>query len=184
VAASDGRNLPRVRNIEYKAELRDPALARTILTGLGATFILSFGQEDTYFRIPDGRLKRRQTDDEPPEWIFYSRPNVSGPKVSDFTILDERRARERFGAEPLPVWVVVRKRRDLWMMGTVRIHLDDVEGLGWFLELESLVTRDMPDAKAREALDRLRVALAPALGEPIDRSYSDLIAAERDHAER
>lgn len=173
-----------MRNIEYKAELRDPALARAILTGLGATFILSFGQEDTYFRIPDGRLKRRQTDDEPPEWIFYSRPNMPGPKVSDFTILDDDRARERFGLEPLPVWVVVKKRRDLWMMGTVRIHLDNVERLGNFLELESLVTRDMPEAAARDALERLRLSLVPALGEPIDRSYSDLIAAESDHAQR
>ncbi|GJQ29870.1 MAG: hypothetical protein HBSAPP03_17540 [Phycisphaerae bacterium] len=171
-----------MRNVEFKAELRDPDLARAILRALGATRILEFGQVDTYFRVPDGRLKRRETDDEPPEWIFYARPNQSGPKVSDFTILDEPRALERYGTEPLPVWVVVRKRRELWMRGSVRVHLDDVERLGRFLELESLVTRDMPEGRARHALEEIRRALTPVLGEPIDRSYSDLVAAEEDHA--
>lgn len=171
-----------MRNIEYKAELRHPGLARSILGALRATRILEFGQVDTYFRVPDGRLKRRETDDEPPEWIAYHRPNQSGPKASDFTILDEARALDRYGREPLPVWVVVRKRRELWMRGSVRIHLDDVEGLGKFLELESLVSRDMPDDKARAALEELRRALTPVLGEPIDRSYSDLLAAEAEDA--
>ncbi len=171
-----------MKNVEYKAELRDPDLARSILRALRATRILEFGQVDTYFRIPDGRLKRRETDDEPPEWIFYHRPNQSGPKVSDFTILDEEHALERFGREPLPVWVVVRKKRDLWMRGSVRIHLDDVEGLGKFLELESLVSRDMPEDKARALLEELRKALGPVLGEPIDRSYSDLLSADQDDA--
>lgn len=168
-----------MRNVEFKAELRDPALARTILRAGGATYILSFGQEDRYFRVADGRLKRRATDDEPPEWIFYERPNTVAAKVSDFTILTEPEALERYGRAPLPVWVVVRKQRELWMRGTVRIHLDVVESLGQFLELESQVTRDIPEGTARGALDELRRALAPALGEPIDCSYSDLAAAER-----
>lgn len=171
-----------MRNIEYKAELRDPALARAILRAIGATYILTFGQVDTYFRVPSGRLKRRETDDEPPEWIYYERPNQSGPKASDFTILTEEQALERFGREPLPVWVVVRKRRELWMFGSVRIHLDEVERLGNFFELESLVSRDCPDDKAREALEHLRKALAPVLGEPIDRSYSDLLGADQEDA--
>lgn len=164
-----------MRNIEYKAELRDPALARVILRASEATCILTFDQTDTYFRVTDGRLKRRETDDEPPEWIFYQRANQLGPKASEFSILTDEQARERFGEAALPVWVVVKKRRELWMLANVRIHLDEVEGLGKFLELESLVTRQTPEASAKTALESLRRALHPTLGEPIDRSYSDMV---------
>ena len=65
---------------------------------------------------------------------------------------------------------------------TVDSILDDVQGLGKFLELESLVSRDMPEDKARALLEELRKALGPVLGEPIDRSYSDLLSADQDDA--
>src|SRR5438874_2908432 len=140
-----------MNNVELKAELRDLAVARAICRAASASFILAFDQTDTYFRIPYGRLKKRDTDGEASEYIFYERPNRAGPKLSQFTIYSEPQALERFGREPLPVWVKVRKHRELWMHANVRIHLDTVEGLGTFLELEALVSRDHSIAQCQDA---------------------------------
>jgi adenylate cyclase class IV len=169
-----------MNNVEFKAELRDPALAASICRTIGATFICTMEQTDTYYRIPSGRLKKREIPGEPTEYIFYERANRAAPRLSHFLIYDEAQARERFGAEPLPVWVRVRKRRDLWMHGQVRIHLDEVEGLGTFLELEALVTRDHNISRSHESIAALREHLAPVIGEPIDCSYSDMIARDED----
>ena len=80
----------------------------------------------------------------------------------------------------LPVWIVVKKHREVFMLGNVRIHLDRVEGLGAFLEFEALVSRDHPEAGCHEALADLRAGLGPVLGEPIACGYSDLVAAEQE----
>lgn len=167
-----------MHNVEYKAELRDLDLARSICRALKASPIIIMDQVDTYFRIPSGRLKKRECTGEPTEYIFYDRPDRTRPKLSHFVIYSEPQALERFGVRPLPVWVVVRKRRELFMHGQVRIHLDTVEGLGRFIEFEALVSVGFNIARCHEAIDKLKRALAPALGEPIACGYSDLLAAE------
>ncbi|MFT3685286.1 MAG: CYTH domain-containing protein [Phycisphaerales bacterium] len=63
-------------NIEFKAELRDPELARTLLRKIHATPIDTLEQTDTYFRLSDGRLKKRETKGAPTEYIFYNRENA------------------------------------------------------------------------------------------------------------
>ncbi len=167
-----------MQNIEFKAELRDMDLARSICRSLGALSVEMLRQTDTYFRIADGRLKKRQCEGYPPEYVFYHRPNRSGPKISRFTIYSEADARVRFGAAPLPVWIVVKKTRELFTLDGVRIHLDTVEGLGAFIEFEALVCPERSMAQCHEAIERLRGAFAPTLGEPISASYSDLLAGE------
>jgi len=169
-----------LNNVELKAELRDPALAKAICRAIKASFIISFQQTDTYYRVPQGRLKKRETQGEPPEYIFYDRANRASPKLSHFIIYSEDQALERFGREPLPVWVIVKKQRDLYMFGNVRIHLDHVEGLGHFIEFESLVSRDHNIAKGHEAIADLRRHFHPVIGELIDCGYSDLLAREME----
>lgn len=171
-----------MRNVEFKAEIRDLEAARLTCDVVGAVRAGTLVQVDTYFRSPEGRLKRRETEGQPPEWIFYRRPDQFGPRLSRYTVLTDGQARIRFGSGTLQAWKVVRKRRELWLLesrrgpawGQTRIHLDSVEGLGTYLEIEALVTpgRDLP-----EALDevlRLREAFAPLLGEPIASSYGEL----------
>lgn len=167
-----------MHNVEYKVELRDVALARTICRGLKATWIADLTQIDTYYRIPSGRLKKRECPGEPTEYIFYDRSNRIRPKLSHFTIYTESQARERFGIEPLPVWLTVRKVRTLFMLGNIRIHLDDVERLGHFLELEAFVSRDHTLAHCHDAVANLIESLRPVMGEAIDCSYSDMLARE------
>jgi adenylate cyclase class IV len=168
-----------VHNVEYKAELRDPAIARAACRSVGASHIASLAQTDTYFRVPSGRLKRRECEGESAEWIFYDRRDEPRPRLSSFTIYTDEQARERFGVAPLPELIVVRKRRELYLLENVRIHLDDVEGLGGFLEFEALVSPGFPVARCHASVDRLRAAFGPALGEPLGVGYADLLLLER-----
>lgn len=167
-----------MQNVEYKAELRDPDLARTIAASIGACRVETLTQIDTYFRIPDGKLKRRQTAGYPTEWVFYSRPGQTRPKLSNFTLYPEAMARERFGHADLPVWIVVKKSRELWSYQGVRIHFDAVENLGNYIEFEALVCHERTLTKASEQVEFLRRSLAPAMGEAIAYGYADLIAGE------
>jgi adenylate cyclase, class 2 len=170
-----------VQNVEIKAELRDPALARQILIapGIGATWILQLRQTDTYYKVPAGRLKKRECPGEPTEYIFYDRSDKPAARLSHFKIYSEAQAAERFGTTPLPVMVVVPKIRDLYMLGNVRIHLDQVENLGWFVELEALVSPQHSVAACHQVIADLRAKLAPVLGETIAVGYSDLLLAEK-----
>ncbi|HMN40945.1 MAG TPA: class IV adenylate cyclase [Phycisphaerales bacterium] len=184
-----------MQNVEYKAELRDPSLARTIAASIGALRVDTLRQTDTYFRIPDGKLKKRETLGQPTEWVFYSRPGQSRAKLSTFTIYPEHMARERFGSTDLPVWLVVKKCRDLWTWKGVRIHLDSVEGLAHkpddqgvhgpadFIEFEALICPERTQAQAHEQVEFLRASFAPALGEPIAVGYAELLSQEQEPAQ-
>ncbi|MGP1272569.1 MAG: class IV adenylate cyclase [Phycisphaerales bacterium] len=173
-----------MHNVEYKAELRDPPLGRAIARRLGATLAAELAQEDTYYRVPSGRLKRREivsTDGTREiEYIFYDRPDLTTPRLSHYVIYDEPTARERFGTRSLPIDIVVTKRREVFLTGPVRIHLDEVRSLGSFLEFEAVVSRDHPVRRCHELVADLREAFRPATGEPIAVGYADLLRMERD----
>ncbi len=166
-----------MRNVEFKAELRDRDLAVAACRRLGAVRIGALKQTDTYFNVADGKLKRRETAGEETEWILYHRPDKAGVRISDFTLYSDAEALARYGERPLPVWIIVRKTRDLWMRGGVRIHLDDVETLGEYFELEALLSSRQNAARAQEEVASLRAQFQPVLGETISCGYSDLIAS-------
>ena len=171
-----------MRNVEFKAELRDMQIARAVARSIKAQRVDLITQEDTYYRVFNGRLKKRvastEAGTEPVEYIRYEREDRLTPKVSSFQIMSEDEFRERFGSEPLPEWVTVRKQREIYLAGPTRIHLDTVDTLGNFLEFESIVSPKHNVARAHEALSTLRAAFGPALGEPISGSYADLIALQ------
>lgn len=168
-----------MQNLEFKAELMDISLARLGLRSLGARRTAMIEQADTYFRVPNGRLKRREASidgtPEPAEFIFYERHDRPQPRISRFEIMGEDVAAERFGAGPLPVWLRVDKSRELWMYEQVRVHLDDVKDLGRFFEIEAIVTPKQNIARCHEIVNEIRTALSPALGEAVGVGYADLI---------
>jgi adenylate cyclase class IV len=164
-----------MQNVEFKAELRDPEAARAQCSTLGAEFVGIMEQTDDYFRLSDGRLKKRTAPGEPIEWIFYHRPNHVRPRMSSYTILSDAQATRRWGTHSLRSWLTVRKKRELWMFENVRIHLDTVEDLGEFIEFEAMVSK-LHDVRAcHRTIDELREQFGPVLGEPISHSYSDLM---------
>ena len=111
----------------------------------------------------------------PDEWIHYFRTDDSSARNSDYSLYTPDEAEARFDLAALEPWVVVAKQRTLHMHGEVRVHLDQVENLGSFLELEALVNERQHEAQAERALHDLLTALKPVLGEPIASSYSDLL---------
>jgi predicted adenylyl cyclase CyaB len=168
-----------MQNVEIKCELRDPALARALCAALRVPLAETLKQTDTYFKLADGRLKRRESEGFPTEYIFYHRENAAKNRISRFKIYSVQEARTVFGMQEPPVWVVVKKVRDVYMHDGVRIHLDAVEGLGNFFELEALVTPQNNLAKSYAKVDFLRKHFGPSLGEPLSVSYCDMIAAEQ-----
>lgn len=162
-------------NVELKCRLRSPERARALCAGLGARYVATLDQTDRYYRVADGRLKRRETRGEPVEWILYRRDDRAEARPSRYELLAPAAVRARFGDPPGPLRIVVRKRRELWRWEHVRIHLDEVDGLGPHLELEALVLPEQPRAAAERALHRALEALAPALGERLAGSYADLL---------
>ncbi len=173
-----------MQNYEYKAELRDPQLARMICQKIKASPTVRLRQTDTYYNIARGRLKKRQSiaidravgSPEPVEYIFYERPTTVSPKVSDFHLYSHAEVLERFGQSPLPQWLVVEKTREVFLWNSVRIHLDEVVDLGWYFEFEIIVSGNEPEGQVEKIAEELRATFAPALGEPIAGSYSDLLA--------
>ncbi len=169
-----------MQNIELKAELRDIETARAVCRSVGAQRIGTLRQTDTYYMLADGRLKKREAPGEPTEWIFYHRPDSILPRKSSYTILSEDQARVRWGTQSLRTWVTVVKTRELWMVDNIRIHLDTVDELGTFLELEGMVSEQYDASDCQQAVVDLRSEFMPILGEMISVGYSDLLQQHQD----
>lgn len=165
------------RNVEIKARIADPdrirELAARLADGPGELIV----QEDTYFQIANGRLKLRIFGDGSGELIHYLRPDQRGPKTSHYTLapVADAAALARVLAGALPVRGTVRKQRTLLMAGRTRIHLDEVEALGAFLELEVVLRegeeRAVGEAEAKQLLADLEIATS----ELEARGYIDLL---------
>ncbi len=164
-----------MQNIEFKAELRDLDAAAVQCEALGGAYIGRLIQTDTYFRLPDGRLKQREQEGHDTEWVFYHRLDRVRPRMSNYTILTDAQAKRRWGTHSLREWVRVHKTRDLWMLENVRVHLDAVDRLGTFLEFEAQVSRTYGVEACHRRLKELRDIFAPVLGEAVAVSYSDLM---------
>lgn len=151
------------RNIEIKARIDDldslERLARALADGEPELI----AQDDTFFACPNGRLKLRVFADGRGELIAYDRADIEGPKPSDYTItaVDDPDALRGTLARALGLGGRVVKQRTLLRAGRTRIHLDRVDGLGDFLELEVVLQdQDCEEdgiAIAHELLVRLQV---------------------------
>jgi homotetrameric cytidine deaminase len=165
------------RNVEIKARDADPAATLERALALGASDEGVLVQRDTYFGGARGRLKLREEAGPPAraQLIAYARPDSDEARTSSYRIAevaDPAALREALDAA-LGTRVVVDKRRHLLLWDGVRIHLDDVEGLGAFVELEGVAAPDSDLRREHELIARLRAELA--LGEPVAVSYSDLL---------
>ena len=125
-------------NIEVKARVRDldamQARVAAVSTSPGEELV----QADTFFTTPTGRLKLRALGPDRGELIFYQRADSADPKPSRYHLatVQDPAALGAVLAAALGVRGIVRKRRRLYLIGRTRVHLDQVEGLGSFIELE------------------------------------------------
>jgi adenylate cyclase class 2 len=169
-----------MRNHELKARCSDLAAAEAAAAGLGGWDAGTLIQRDTYFHVPHGRLKLREiTPHGGPataELIQYHRPDQVEARVSDYVIVPISDA-EAMGAaltRALGVRAVVVKARRLYLWRHTRIHLDTVEELGAFIELETVLT-DESDAEAQAELARAAAALDIRDEDRVAASYVDLL---------
>ena len=166
------------KNVEIKARLQhaDETARLAAMIADGKAIVLR--QVDTFFAGAKGRLKLRQFDDGRTELIAYQRDNKAGPKTSDY-IVTPVNAPELLKASLIRAYglqATVCKTRRLLMAGRTRIHLDEVESLGSFLELEVVLAEGEDEEKGQaEAL-----ALMQKLGVPrealISSAYVDMLA--------
>ena len=167
------------RNIEIKARVVDLTALTARAAAIADEGPVEIKQDDTFFACEHGRLKLRAFSAEEGELIFYRRADQQGPKESFYVRTPTSSADSLREVLTLAHGEAgrVRKRRTLFMVGRTRIHLDEVEGLGDFLELE-VVLRDgeTVDAGVREA-EGLMARLQVRTSQLIDRAYVDLLAA-------
>lgn len=172
-----------MRNIELKARLNHWESAETRCAEISATFEGDFRQTDTYFSVPRGRLKLRESSPGDPQLIYYQRPDCLHAAPSDYRIETLSPSLAALLKDALGQLAVVDKTRSLWLWHKVRIHLDCVEGLGQFIEFEAVLSPHHSDLDGREKVDHLRTVFALTEQDLIDASYLDMTLAATEARE-
>lgn len=173
-----------IRNVEIKLAVDDAEAARAAIRAVADGPPSRLRQADTYFDAGDRallKLRREAVDGGEPRasLIAYRRTLADDPEPSDIRLV---RAEDGDGladvlAHALPVLTVVRKTRDLYFHGQTRIHLDDVEGLGAFVELEVVLEPGQSEGEGRRIADDLLRRLALTGARPQKASYRDLLSS-------
>jgi adenylate cyclase, class 2 len=167
-------------NIEIKARCHTPLSIKGILEAHNARFVGIDHQIDTYFKVPNGRLKLREGNIEN-SLIHYERSNQAGPKQSDIVLekVEHGSALKEILTKANGILAVVDKKRAIYFIENVKFHLDTVKGLGSFVEIEAI---DFDGSIGRERLleqcqfymDLFNIQESDLL----THSYSDLVQQE------
>ena len=167
-------------NIEIKARVDDIQALKTRAASLSDQPLEVIPQEDTFFNTEKGRLKLRIKAPGVGELIYYERPDQDGPKRSDYHLAktsDPENLKIALSMA-LDVRGVVKKTRYLYMVGQTRIHVDDVEGLGHFMELEVVMREGQTDAEGQAIAEELMRRLGIREDALIEGAYMDLIESK------
>lgn len=165
------------QNIEIKARLRDRPKVEERLAALGARRLWTLRQKDTFYSVPSGWLKLREVPGRPAEVISYRRSTGhGGPRSSDYdvAVIPDAGLWKRLLGRVLPFDRVVEKERTLWIYEHTRVHLDSVDGLGEFLELETVVEGIEPE-EARAETARIMDVLGVSPPDLVAVPYRDLL---------
>ncbi|XP_011862877.1 PREDICTED: uncharacterized protein LOC105559300 [Vollenhovia emeryi] len=166
-------------NVEIKAVIRD--VERTVarakeLSDAPQTII---EQHDIFFKTDEGRLKLRKFKDGTGQLISYKRPDVTGPKLSTYELVEINPDMVKLVTENLSrsngVLGVVKKTRLLFKVGQTRIHIDQVDGLGSYLELEVVMQQGQDVEAAQKIANDLMQALFVKGEDLIAQAYIDLL---------
>ena len=170
-------------NIEVKATYPDLSKGRRIAIDLGAEGLGRERQVDTYFRVSSGRLKLRESDVRGAQLIPYRRPDDSGPKRSEYeTIAIANPAGVRgILSDILGVIATVDKLREVYLIDRTRIHLDDVKGLGSFIEFEAMLKDDEAEQEGRARAEKLIKAFGVERSDLLSGSYCELSTGSCEH---
>jgi predicted adenylyl cyclase CyaB len=165
------------RNVEIKAEVEDLAALRRRVEEIADHGPSELRQVDTFFACADGRLKLRELDGSSAQLIYYRRADQAGPRESRYLVTpipDAGSLKQILGAACGSLGVVS-KRRWLYLVGATRIHLDQVEGLGSFIELEVVLHEDQAVEQGVVIAERLMESLGIRHDQLIETAYFDLL---------
>jgi predicted adenylyl cyclase CyaB len=168
-------------NVEIKARVRDFAVLQARAEQLSDAPVQVIPQEDTFFHTQHGRLKLRQLAQDLAQLVYYEREDRDGPKRSNYQIFETRDADalRTTLAMALGVRGVVKKTRYLYLIGQTRLHLDDVEGLGRFMELEVVLRAGQLEAEGVAIADELMSKLGVHHEDLLEGAYMDLLESSR-----
>lgn len=164
------------KNLELKIKVDEHNFVEQILKESNAEFIDTLNQKDIYYKYDNGLLKLRNVNGNG-ELIKYNRDELSSERWSDYEILnvDPEKA-ELFFRDVLKEEAVVKKVRKLWLYKNTRVHLDEVEQLGNFVELETVVKESLEEA--RKIFDETVELLKLDLSKQLKTSYRTLLMSK------
>lgn len=164
-------------NIEIKAQGVDAQRTREILLSAGARYAGRDHQVDTYYHTEHGRLKLRQGNIEN-ALIAYHRENTASVKRSDVLLYrtQDPRGLKEILDRTCTILAVVDKMRDIYYIGNVKFHVDEVAGLGAFAEIEALETESIQGEAALSAqVHTYMEMLGIREDQLLAHSYSDMV---------
>ncbi|MCK6601256.1 MAG: class IV adenylate cyclase [Bacteroidetes bacterium] len=165
-----------MQNLELKCRCREPELFIRRAEELPPHRRECLRQKDIYYTVPSGRLKLRLINGKQAQFIHYHRPDQTENKISRYDLLDLVPAdkAEGFLDGFLTRWQVVEKTRQVWLFQNARIHLDEVDGAGWFAEFEVMAGSREVTENDRNLFNFLKSHFSIDPVDEIAGSYSDL----------
>lgn len=166
-----------IKNVEIKAKTNRPEEIKKLLLEKNADYAGCDRQVDTYFNVNEGRLKLRSGNIEN-SLIFYKRSNQKDAKLSDITLTrlaPDNNIRQVL-SDSLGIKVEVIKDRHIYFIEQTKFHVDYLEGLGTFVEIE---VRDTKNEYSIEEMTKLCNQYEEYLGikkeDLLNTSYSDMV---------
>ena len=165
------------RNIEIKAHVLNTGRLRATVEAMSDTEAEVWNQRDVFFAVATGRLKLRIMNDRCGELIQYDRPDIGGPKLSHYLIAPTTAPEVLMTilSRVLPIVGTVRKERLVYRVGQTRIHLDQVENLGDFVELEVVLRPDQTEEEGVSIAENLMSRLEIPREQFVRKAYIDLL---------
>lgn len=163
--------------IKAKSSKKKQREIRNHLKSISAKFIGTDNQIDTYFKIPEGRLKIRRGNIEN-AWIHYDRQNQKDPKKSEieFYRIPKNSQLEKLTRKNHQVLVKVIKKREIYFLDNMRFHIDQIKDLGNFFEIEAISKNNLfPEDKIKKQCEYYKNIFEIKEEDLISESYSDMI---------
>lgn len=170
-------HFPHDQTVEIKARCSDLDHARELIKSWGAKLLGRENQTDIFYRVPNGRLKLRTSSAEK-LLIGYNRPDQPGPKHCEVDLypVEHPEMLDTLLSARLGVRIVVRKDRERWLLDNAKFHLDQVEKLGAFIEIEILGKRGVDSVQSLQVIcDEYMNKLGIRQKNLVENAYADML---------
>lgn len=164
-------------NVEIKAKSSNPEFVRNYLHAKNASYKGLDEQTDTYFNVTNGRLKLREGNIEN-NLIWYERGDHEGPKSSHFKLVrtEDTSGLKEVLTQSIGIKIIVKKKREIYYIDNVKFHIDEVPGLGSFIEIEAgNMLAELSKEELHEQCDFYMKTFNVQEKDLVNVSYSDML---------